>query len=85
MERLTTPAEGGGYTAREGRQAEAFARLATFETIFEDLVAAQAAIGLELEQLRNQGKKNSTKFKELLGKKLAGSNTLMLFKSYGIE
>lgn len=85
MERLTIPAEGGGYTTKAGGQAEALARLATFETIFEDLVTAQASIGLELEALRNQGKKNSTKFKELLGKKLANSNTLMLFKTYGIE
>lgn len=67
-----------GYTG------EAINKLAKFENIFEDLLSSQVKISEELEILRNQGKTNSLKFKELMVKKLTNNNVLILFKSYGL-
>ncbi len=68
-----------GYTG------EAINKLAKFENIFEDLLSSQVKISEELEILRNQGKTNSLKFKELMVKKLTNNNVLILFKSYGLS
>ena len=64
-----------------GYSGEAIIRLAKFENIYDDLVASQIKIAAELETLRNEGKKNSVKFKELLGKKLMNSYIITIFKT----
>ena len=41
-------------------------------------------LGKELENLRNDGKMKTTKFKELLGKKLVYSMIINIFKRYDL-
>ncbi|HOO12187.1 MAG TPA: hypothetical protein PK684_04455 [Bacillota bacterium] len=71
--------ETGGYSG------EAIERLAAFENMYEDLIKGQGEISEELERLRREGKKNSYKFRELMGKKLINSNTMIILKNYGLE
>jgi hypothetical protein len=93
MERLTKAAGDNRYIVEGGRiqqdpkgyYGEAVERLAVFENMFEDLVRSQTEISEELERLRREGKKNSFKFRELMGKKLINSNILILLKNYGLE
>lgn len=86
MARYTAPTDDGtGYMLNGVADEEAAARLALFENIYEDLLREQEEIAGQMEALRAEGKKNSVKFKELMGKKLANGNTLMLFKAYGLE
>lgn len=68
-----------------GYSGAAIEKLAKFENIYDDLVANQIEISKELEKLRNEGKKNSVKFKELMAKKLINSNVISIFKAYGLE
>lgn len=63
---------------------EAIDKLATFENIYDDLLASQVEISKVLETMRNEGKMHSHRFKELMVKKLNNSNTLSLFKTYGL-
>lgn len=92
MERFTvhTP-EGGGIQSDalspdgELYRGPAADRLAAFESMAEALAESQRDIAQKLEDLRAGGKKNSVKFKELLGTKLNNSYVLMLMKTYGIE
>ncbi len=92
MERLTRKNDEGSYVtgaaqiSAEGEEwgGPAIRRLATFEELYEELLAEQERIGERLEQLRQADKKNSVQFKELLGKKLMNTNTISLFKAYGL-
>ncbi len=68
-----------------GYSGEAIIKLAKFENIYDDLLASQNNISKELERLRNEGKKNSVKFRELLGKKLMNSHTIILFETNGLK
>ena len=82
--------DGHGYLLEKGLLAdfgEGFAgpaadRLARFESLYERLLTRQDEITAKLEELRAADKKNSVKFKELLGEKLMNNNTLILFKTY---
>ena len=93
MDRLTRTVGKGIYAVDEsniqhgenGYYGEAVTRLAKFENICEDLKAKQLEISKELEKLRLEGKTNTVKFRQLLTNKLANSNVLILFKSYGLE
>lgn len=93
MERLTKAAGDNRYFVEgdkikqdpNGYYGEAVERLAVFENMYEGLVRSQSEISKELERLRREGKKNSFKFRELMGKKLINSNTLILLKNYGLE
>ena len=93
MERLTKAAGDNRYIVESGKikqdpkgySGEAVERLAVFENMYEDLVRSQGEISEELERLRCGGKKNSYKFRELMGKKLTNSNILLILKSYGLE
>lgn len=55
------------------------------ERCYLDAEQKQQAIAAQLEELRAAGKKNTAKFKELLGNKLLLSSMLALMKTYGIE
>ncbi|NLW92389.1 MAG: hypothetical protein GXY34_12425 [Syntrophomonadaceae bacterium] len=92
MERITRLIEGRYYVNdaaidhhSQGYLGEAINRLAVFENIVEELMTSQKQISEDLEKLRGQGKEKSVRFKELMVKKLTNINTLILFKSYGIE
>jgi len=67
-----------------GYSGDAINKLAKFENIYDDLVANQREISKELEGLRNEGKMHSTKFRELMVKKLTNSNVITLFKAYDL-
>ena len=45
-------------------------RLERFEEALKDILKEYDNLGRELEELRNEGKNKTTKFRELLGKKL---------------
>ncbi|MEG0752841.1 MAG: hypothetical protein RR461_03340 [Angelakisella sp.] len=94
MERMTKPLASGEFCladlekvihTAQGYSGEAITRLGLFESAYENLIGDQARISAELEKLRNEGKKNSVKFRELMGKKLVSSNTMAIFKLYGLE
>jgi len=92
VERITRLIEGRYYVNdasidhhEKGYLGEAINRLAVFENIVEELLSSQKQASEELEKLRGEGKEKSVRFKELMVKKLTNINTLILFKSYGIE
>ena len=93
MTRLTRRREDGeGYVVDDahishdagGYSGEAIQRLAQFENAYEELVAGQARIAEELERLRSEGKKNTVRFRELLGEKLLNSRIIGLFERRGL-
>lgn len=59
-------------------------RLEKFEKALNDIVNGYIELGKELEKLRNEGKMKTTKFRELLGKKLVYSMIITIFKRYDL-
>ena len=59
-------------------------RLERFEKALSDIVDGYNKLGKELEDLRNQGKVKTTKFREFLGKKLVYSMIITIFKRYDL-
>ncbi len=59
-------------------------RLERFEKALNDIVDGYNKLGKELEDLRDQGKVKTTKFRELLGKKLVYSMIITIFKRYDL-
>ena len=59
-------------------------RLGKFENALKDIVNEYNNIGLKLENLRNENKEKTVKFKELLGKKLTYNMIITIFKRYGL-
>ncbi len=64
---------------------EALSKLAKFEKVYDDLLAKQEELTLELEKLKLEDKTKTTKFKQLLTNKMMNNTILILFKSYGLE
>ena len=59
-------------------------RLEGFEKALKDILNEYEKLGKELEILRNDGKMKTTKFRELLGKKLVYSMIITIFKRYNL-
>ncbi len=59
-------------------------RLERFEEALNNIMDEYIKLGKELENLRNDGKMKTTKFKELLGKKLVYSMIINIFKRYDL-
>ena len=59
-------------------------RLERFEKALQDILNEYDKLGKELEVLRNEGKSKTTKFRELLGKKLVYSMIITIFKRYDL-
>lgn len=59
-------------------------RLERFEKALNDILKNYNELGKELEELRNQGKMKTAKFRELLGKKLVYSMIITIFKRYDL-
>ena len=59
-------------------------RLERFEKALADIINNYKILGEELEKLRNEGKSKTTKFRELLGKKLVNSMIITIFKRYDL-
>ena len=59
-------------------------RLNNLEKALKDIVNEYDKLGNELENLRNEGKMKTTKFRELLGKKLVYSMIITIFKRYNL-
>ena len=59
-------------------------RLERFEKALKDILEEYDKLGQELEKLRNEGKSKTTKFRELLGKKLVYSMIITIFKRYDL-
>ncbi len=59
-------------------------RLEKFEKALDDILNEYEYLGKELEKLRNEGKSKTTKFRELLGKKLVYSMIINIFKRYDL-
>lgn len=59
-------------------------RLNNFEKALKDIINEYDKLGNELENLRNEGKMKTTKFRELLGKKLVYSMIITIFKRYNL-
>ena len=57
-------------------------KLERFEKALADVLSEYDKLGKELENLRNDGKSKTTKFRELLGKKLVYSMIITIFKRY---
>ena len=59
-------------------------RLENFEKALKNIINEYENLGKELEKLRNDGKSKTTKFRELLGKKLVYSMIITIFKRYDL-
>ena len=59
-------------------------RLERFEKALNNIMDEYIKLGKELENLRNDGKMKTTKFKELLVKKLVYSMIINIFKRYDL-
>lgn len=59
-------------------------RLERFEKALNDILNEYNKLGEELEKLRNEGKNKTTKFRELLGKKIVYSMIITIFKRYDL-
>lgn len=59
-------------------------RLERFEKALKEILEGYDNLAIELEKLRNDGKMKTTKFRELLGKKLVYSMILDIFEKYEI-
>ena len=59
-------------------------RLENFEKALKDILHEYDELGNKLEVLRNEGKTKTTKFRELLGKKLVYNMIITIFKRYGL-
>ena len=59
-------------------------RLERFEKALKDILEEYDKLGQELEKLRNEGRFKTTKFRELLGKKLVYSMIITIFKRYDL-
>lgn len=59
-------------------------RLERFERALADILAEYDNLGKDLGVLKSEGKSKTTKFRELLGKKLVYSMIITIFKRYGL-
>ena len=59
-------------------------RLERFEKALDDIINNYNDLGKKLEGLRNEGRTKTTKFRELLGKKLVYSMIITIFKRYDL-
>ena len=59
-------------------------RLQRFERALNDIIGEYNKLGEELENLRQQGKSKTTKFRELLGKKIVYSMIITIFNKYDL-
>ena len=59
-------------------------KLERFEKALSDILSEYDKLGKELEILRNEGRQKTTKFRELLGKKLVYSMIITIFKRYDL-
>jgi len=59
-------------------------RLERFERALNDIIDGYNELGKKLEVLRNEWKVKTTKFRELLGKKLVYSMIITIFKRYDL-
>lgn len=59
-------------------------KLERFEKALKDILDEYDRLGKELEVLRNEGRMKTTKFRELLGKKLVYSMIITIFKRYDL-
>ncbi len=59
-------------------------RLENFEKALKDILKEYENLGNELSKLREEGKSKTTKFSELLGKKLVYSMIITIFKRYDL-
>lgn len=59
-------------------------RLEKFEKALKDILDEYESMGKELENLRNARKNKTTKFRELLGKKLVYNMIITIFKRYDL-
>lgn len=59
-------------------------RLEKFEKALNDIIEEYKKLGKDLETLRNEDKMKTTKFRELLGKKLVYSMIINIFKRYDL-
>lgn len=59
-------------------------RLERFEKALTDILSEYDNLGKELGKLKDEGKNKTTKFKELLGRKLVYSMIITIFKRYNL-
>lgn len=59
-------------------------KLERFEKALNDIIDEYNKLGKELKILRDEGKIKTTKFRELLGKKLVYSMIITIFKRYDL-
>lgn len=59
-------------------------KLERFEKALIDILNEYDELGKELEKLKNEGKNKTTKFREILGKKLVYSMIITIFKRYNL-
>lgn len=70
------------HPAENGYAGLAAERLAKLEGLYEQLTAQQESLAKELEALRLAGKTRTTKFQQLMAKKLTEKNSIILLDTY---
>lgn len=78
------PLIAGAYLrpAENGYAGLAAERLAKLEGLYEQLMAQQETLAKKLETLRLAGKTRTTKFQQLMAKKLTDKNIIILLDTY---
>jgi hypothetical protein len=59
-------------------------RLVQLQKMIADLIAEQENIGVQLVELRDQGKGKTVQFRQLFAKKLSNINIINLLQNYGL-
>lgn len=63
----------------EGYTGKAIKQLALFENVYESLLADQEKLSEQIEALRLSGRGTSSRYKQLIAKKISNSELLFLF------
>lgn len=72
------------YSNKGIKKEKTMDRLERFEKALKDILDGYDEMGKELEKLRENGQMKTTKFRELLGKKLVYSMIITIFKRYNL-
>ncbi len=75
----------GEWTVPPEELPAAAARLAAFETFYQQTCAVGAEIDREMEKLRSAGKIHTLRFRELMGRHVRNQELLERLRALGIE
>jgi len=85
MDRLTEKRKDGYYVVSGEDTKQAIQRLGLYEDAYESLINSLEQIPKDLEDMRQQGKEKTVRYKETLTQKLINNNIVMFFQQHGVK